>query len=165
MEQKWTIEEGTIKAANCDVMVLSNDNDQLKMKEDIGIWRQKWSIISRNAVVSAAGSNREWKLEYVAPGYNYAPVPNFPGSERNGCLTSANIPSIAKTAVHRCDQSMSLLIGSKTSLGTLKAIVDEVVVHGPTRLPGSCCFDTPADSDVYLGHDVSSRHPGICSYV
>ncbi|KAL7505952.1 hypothetical protein ACHAXN_004087 [Cyclotella atomus] len=153
VEQKWIIEEGTIKAAGCDAMVLSNDNDQLKMKEDSDSWRQKWSIISRNAVVSAVGSNREWKLEYVAPGFNYAPVPNFPGNEANGCLTSANIPSIAKTAMHRCDQSMSLLIGSKTSLGTLKAIADEVTADGPSRLPGSCCFDTPADSNVYVGVD------------
>jgi hypothetical protein len=60
-------------------------------------------------------------------------------------------PEIAKTAMNRCDESMALLVGSQTSLGTLKAIADLVKAEGPERMPGSCCFDTPTSNDTYLG--------------
>jgi hypothetical protein len=75
-------------------------------------------------------------------------------------LTFANFkvntcpPDIAKTAMNRCDESMALLVGSQTSLGTLKAIADLVKAEGPERMPGSCCFDTPTSNDTYLGVDV-----------
>jgi hypothetical protein len=60
-------------------------------------------------------------------------------------------PEIAKTAMNRCDESMALLVGSQTSLGTLKAIADLVTEEGPERMPGSCCFDTPTSNDNYFG--------------
>jgi hypothetical protein len=74
--------------------------------------------------------------------------------ESTTCLPSINDPEIAKTAMNRCDESMALLVGSQTSLGTLKAIADLVTAEGPERMPGNCCFDTPTSNDQYLGVNV-----------
>jgi hypothetical protein len=63
-------------------------------------------------------------------------------------------PEIDKTAMNRCDESMALLVGSQTSLGTLKAIADLVTSEGLERMPGQCCFDTPSTNENYLGAHV-----------
>ena len=68
---------------------------------------------------------------------------SFPGTLTDGCLSSTNDPEVSKAAMHYCDASMSLLIGSKTSLGTLHAIVDDVEANGLDYMPGECCFDSP----------------------
>jgi hypothetical protein len=71
-------------------------------------------------------------------------------------------PEIAKTAMNRCDESMALLVGSQTSLGTLKAIADLVTSEGPGRMPGECCFDTPSTTENYLGVDVRQLLIAYC---
>ena len=57
---------------------------------------------------------------------------------------------------HYCDESMNLLMGKETSLGTLRAIADEVISNGNdmNRMPGKCCFDGPTDHDAFFGLDV-----------
>ena len=59
--------------------------------------------------------------------------------------------------MHRCDESMSLLLGSELSLGTLKEIVDDIEENGVDRMPGSCCFDTPTTNTGYFGVDLSLK--------
>jgi hypothetical protein len=73
------------------------------------------------------------------------------------CLSSALDQEVSKTAMHYCDMSMSLLLGSTTSLGSLRAIKDEVVSKGLDYLPGRCCFDKPTTQDAYFGVYVSSE--------
>jgi hypothetical protein len=79
--------------------------------------------------------------------------PKDPG----GCLSSALDQEVSKTAMHYCDLSMSLLLGSTTSLGSLRAIKDEVASKGPDYLPGRCCFDKPTTQNAYFGVYVSSE--------
>ena len=59
-----------------------------------------------------------------------------------------------KVAVKSCEKSMSLLLGSSTTLGTLRSIAQDVWDHGPERMPGSCCLDSPVTSQFY-GYHVS----------
>jgi hypothetical protein len=73
------------------------------------------------------------------------------------CLSSALDQEVSKTAMHYCDMSMSLLLGSTTSLGSLRAIKDEVVSKGLDYLPGRCCFDKPTTQNAYFGVYVSSE--------
>jgi len=47
---------------------------------------------------------------------------------------------------------MALLLGSSTSLGTLRAIAQEVNDHGPERMPGTCCLDSPLTSKFFGYH-------------
>ncbi|KAL7486824.1 hypothetical protein ACHAW6_012424 [Cyclotella cf. meneghiniana] len=57
-----------------------------------------------------------------------------------------------KDAVKTCDASMELLLGSSTSLGTLRAIAQDVNNHGPERMPGTCCLDSPVTSQFFGYH-------------
>jgi hypothetical protein len=71
--------------------------------------------------------------------------------------SSRSDQEVSKTAMHYCDMSMSLLLGSTTSLGSLRAIKDKVVSKGLDYLPGRCCFDKPTTQDAYFGVYVSSE--------
>ena len=88
------------------------------------------------------------------------PEQSFPGNlNEDGCLNSSNDPEVSKAAMHYCDASMSLLIGSQTSLGTLRAIVDVVNATGLEYMPGQCCFDSPTSNDAYVGIKVRMNLP------
>jgi hypothetical protein len=88
------------------------------------------------------------------PTLTYGPNDLFPCK---GCLSSYLDQEVSKTAMHYCDLSMSLLLGSTTSLGSLRAIKDEVVSKGLDYLPGRCCFDKPTTQNAYFGVYVSSE--------
>ena len=63
----------------------------------------------------------------VFPEFNFRYCESFPGTvDTHGCLSSIYDPEVSKAAMHYCDASMTLLIGSQTSLGTLRAIADVV---------------------------------------
>jgi hypothetical protein len=49
---------------------------------------------------------------------------------------------------------MKLLLGSSTSLGTLRAIANAVNEKGPEHMPGTCCLDSPMTSQ-FFGYHVS----------
>ena len=53
-----------------------------------------------------------------------------------------------------CDQSMSFLLGSQLSVGTLKTIVDSIEKDGSGRMPGYCCMDVATTSE-FWGYNVS----------
>lgn len=59
-----------------------------------------------------------------------------------------------KNVIETCDRSMELLLGSSTSLGTLRATARLVKEKGPDYMPGTCCLDTPLTS-VFFGNHVS----------
>ena len=75
------------------------------------------------------------------------------------CVALAKNKELAKAAMHQCDKSMSLLVGSQTSLGTLRAITDVVEEKGTDYMPGKCCFDSPTNHESYFGMEVS---PTVC---
>ena len=62
--------------------------------------------------------------------------------------------TLAKSAMSICDQTMSLLVGWTTSIGTLQAIADAVNEKGPQHMPGECCMDVATNSD-FFGYRVS----------
>ncbi|KAL7521065.1 hypothetical protein ACHAWX_005756 [Stephanocyclus meneghinianus] len=57
-----------------------------------------------------------------------------------------------KNVIKTCDNSMALLLGSSTSLGTLRAIAKLVNNKGPQYMPGSCCLDDPMTSQFFGSH-------------
>ena len=63
---------------------------------------------------------------------------------------------LAKSAMYSCDESMSLLLGSTTSVGTLRAIAN--LTNDPEKgseyMPGECCMDDATNSD-FFGYRVS----------
>ena len=63
---------------------------------------------------------------------------------------------LAKSAMYSCDESMSLLLGSTTSVGTLRAIADQTndPEKGSEYMPGECCMDVATNSD-FFGYRVS----------
>ena len=73
------------------------------------------------------------------------------------CPSSTMDPDLANKAMSICDESMSMLVGSQLSVGTLKEIADLVNEKGPNRMPGFCCMDTATNSD-FFGFDVSLGH-------
>ena len=69
-------------------------------------------------------------------------------------IVISNDKQLAKSVMHSCDRSMSLLVGSTTSVGTLQAIANAVVDNGPQHMPGECCMDVATNSD-FFGYRVS----------
>jgi hypothetical protein len=100
---------------------------------------------------------QQWEARFIDPPYDYALLPGFSGystSVSNAGITKARDREVARAAMHQCDESMALLTGKQTSLGTLKVIADLVNKEGHERMPGTCCFDTPTTNDNYFGVDV-----------
>ena len=69
-------------------------------------------------------------------------------------LDSSENKALAKLAMSSCDLSMSLLLGSTISLGTLTSIAALVSVNGTEHMPGDCCMDSPTNS-YFFGYQVS----------
>ena len=121
-----------------------------------GGWNQKWNIKSNVARLLKHEDNptQQWEADYVGLNYDFALLPGFPGSKDDGCLSSIINKQLAKSAMYSCDESMSLLIGSQTSVGTLRSVANLVNEKGPQRMPGECCMDAATNSD-FFGYRVS----------
>ena len=104
-------------------------------------------------------SSQQWEADFTIHNYDFALLPGFPGiTETSGadntCLSSRNNKQLAKSAMYSCDESMSLLVGSTTSVGTLRAVANLVNKVGPERMPGECCMDSATNSG-FFGYRVS----------
>ena len=99
---------------------------------------------------------QQWEADFVGRNYDFALLPGFPGNNEtsDACLASASDKQLAKSAMYSCDESMSLLIGSTTSVGTLRAVANLVNKIGPERMPGECCMDGTTNSE-FFGYRVS----------
>ena len=95
------------------------------------------------------GCGVESELIWTAYSYEYGPIDT-------GCLTSQVDPEISSKAIQSCDASMSFLIGSSLSVGSLGNLVKAIETDGPDKMPGLCCLDKATDSQ-FLGHDVRAR--------
>ena len=146
---------------------------QANLKSDEG--GQKWIARSNDVVLSQVGyeeksgknANQTWIPHFVDKGYSLGLHPGFPGGIddnddcdlssikdlRLGCLTSAKDRYLAKEAMRICDESMSFLVGSQLSVGTLKSIADSIQEDGPERMPGYCCMDVATNSE-FWGYNV-----------
>ena len=162
LQQDWEIKDGSIELDGGDGTVAgvpSSSNKKNSVFPDEDKWSQKWTIKTHDAVLLTENgdASQEWRTHFIGSPYDYALTPGFPGAVQGGCLSSTNDPELAKSAMHHCDESMSLLVGPQTSLGALRAIADLVEDEGPDRMPGSCCFDTPTTNDKYFGIHVSQH--------
>jgi hypothetical protein len=139
----------------------SPGQNKLTLQKSEGKWSQEWVAISRDVVLlqDDGRETQEWTAQFVDPPYQYGllPLQSFPGVVGGGCLSSALDQEVSKTAMHYCDMSMSLLLGSTTSLGSLRAIKDEVISKSPDYFPGRCCLDKPTTQNAYFGVYVSSE--------
>ena len=73
---------------------------------------------------------------------------------QQGSQSSIKDSYLAKEAMRICDESMSFLVGSQLSVGTLKSIANSIQEDGPERMPGYCCMDDATNSE-FWGYDVS----------
>ena len=84
---------------------------------------------------------------------NYAVYidPFFPGkySDEGYSFDSTKNFQAAKQARRACDQSVSLLLGHTTSLGTLKAIKTIINEKGTNRMIGVCCLYDATNSEFF----------------
>jgi len=69
-----------------------------------------------------------------------------------------------QNVVQTCDDTMSLLLGKSTSLGTLLKIAKLIEAKNHTRMPGTCCLDNPLMSSRFGHHydqtTMSCQNPG-----
>ena len=127
---------------------------------------QKWTVKSNDVVLSQAGyeekseknDNQTWIPRFVDSGYDLGLHPGYPGTtttcDGEACLSSIKDRYLAKEAMRICDESMSFLLGSQLSVGTLKTIVDSIEKDGSGRMPGYCCMDVATTSE-FWGYNVS----------
>lgn len=152
--QKWKISGGSIQNVHCKDLVLDISGTSHEAGASIQIYEsndgngQKWTVKSNDLVLmkapsgsdAKANSNQTWAVDFVDAGYDLGLHPGFPGVveklDDQECLSSTTDTSLARTVMNICDQSMSLLVGSELSLGTLKAISHSVNTKGPDRMPG-----------------------------
>jgi hypothetical protein len=156
--QQWKFVSGAIQNVGCNKMVLDVGPTTTEKERKIQIYEksdstsQKWSSKSIDAVLTHASfkkdsqkkSNQTWSTVYTEVGYDLGLVPGFPGALDR---------EVSKRAMQICDKSMSFLLGSQISVGTLKSIADSVDTHGPNRMPGFCCLDVATNSE-FFGYDV-----------
>ena len=141
---------------------------QANLKSDEG--GQKWIARSNDVVLSQVGyeeksgknANQTWIPRFVDTGYSLGIHPGFPGGTTClssikdlplGCLSSTEDRYLAKQAMRICDESMSFLVGSQLSVGTLRSIADSIQEDGPERMPGYCCMDVATNSE-FWGYNV-----------
>jgi hypothetical protein len=175
--QKWKINKGgSIASAHCsnyvlDIVEVETSADVFEQKlvahetKDKNAWSQEWSAKSSNMILmqtSVFGEdpnrNQTFRTIFIDPGFDVGLHPGFPGDieavRGEQCLSSAMDRGLAKSAMRICDESMSFLVGSQMSIGTLKGITDLVETKGVDRMPGYCCMDVATNSE-FLGYDVS----------
>ena len=145
---------GSIESVGCVKMLLDMSEGSIVLNEEEEAYRREWQVMSNNVVLMEAGGNstQTWSPVFASPGYDLALHPGFPGGGE--CLSSAKDHDLARGAMHSCDESMSLMIGSQASVGRLKAIADIIEGEGPERMPGYCCMDDATNS-AFFGFDVS----------
>jgi len=158
---------GTIKIQlfNSDDIVVKEKSVPLS-----GFSKTDWTIpfVGYTNVIlqKATESNnaQQWIPSFVEPPYHYGLVPGFAemASSGHGKNRMDAIKS-AKAAMVTCDKSMSLLVGSQTSVGSLRALADLVKDGGP--MPGQCCFDTPTSNPQFFGFSVSSCCSCCCDSI
>lgn len=155
--QRWKVEGGTIESVHCKGMVVdisaattgAKPNIQMYYKNDD--WSQEWTFKSNNVILmkasdeddyKKANSNQTWSPIFADPGFVFGLHPGMPGDsvqvDGKQCLSSALDRDLAKASMRICDESMSMLLGSELSVGTLKSITDLVSEKGPDRMPGYC---------------------------
>lgn len=135
--EKWKITPGgTMENYSCSSMVIDissyEDGESIKFFEKNDEWGQKWTIQSSEVIVgpiidsedgSEKNSNQTWIPRFVEVGYDLGLHPGFPGTtdtcDGQECLSSAQDRDLAKEAMRICDESMSFLVGSQLSVGTL----------------------------------------------
>ena len=157
-DKLWRFDDDSkIESVRYKGMVMSTEHDFIVVGES-KLNEEQWSVESlypSNAALLVIEKQRMsiqmWEPHFVNPPYNYAITLGCPGTLDHGCLTSAAEAKLAKSAMHACDESMSLLLGSQTSVGTLRALTDLIAEQGVDRIPGQCCFDTPTTNGTYLG--------------
>jgi len=171
--EKWKISPGgTIENFSCSNMVIDissyKDGDNIQSFEKNDEWGQKWTIQSSEVIIgqimdledgSEKNANQTWTPRFVDVGYDLGLHPGFPGTtdtcEGQECLSSTKDRDLAKEAMRICDESMSFLVGSQLSVGTLKAIADAIEEGGADHMPGYCCMDIASNSE-YFGYNVRS---------
>ena len=72
-------------------------------------------------------------LVWTAYTYDYGPV-------ETGCSEAQLDPVAYSKLMQNCDESMALLLGKDTSVGSLVKIVNAVEADGPGKMPGFCCL-------------------------
>eukprot|EP00956_Cyclotella_meneghiniana_P046051 scaffold396893_cov129-Cyclotella_meneghiniana.AAC.1 len=125
-------------------------------------WGQKWNVKSTDIVQTEISTsdtpqpnaNQTWIPRFVEVGYDLGIHPGFPGTvdtcdDGEECLSSVHDGDLAKEAMHICDESMSFLVGSQLSVGTLKSIADSLENDGLDRMPGYCCMDVATNSEFF----------------
>ena len=170
-DEKWIVTVGgTIENVKCKGMVIDissyQDGANIQDYKANNEWGQKWSIRSREVVLAATSddksrtnNNQTWTPRFIDAGYDLGIHPGFPGVDDTTCAGSSCLSSVmdrdlAKKAMGICDESMSFLVGSQLSVGTLKSIADSVESGGPERMPGYCCMDVATNSE-FFGFNVS----------
>jgi len=87
-------------------------------------------------------------------------VYSYTYSQDEGCFSSQGNPELVSRAMNAADESLALLVGKHTSIGTIRrhaALVnDKSIPNASDQLPGTCCLDDPLDSD-FLGYYVSEK--------
>ena len=171
--EKWKIMPGgTIENAHCKDMVIDIssylDGGRIQSYKKNDEWGQKWSVKSDQVVLAPVGvgdnsqknTNRTWITKFVDVGYDLGIHPGFPGnvescSDGSVCLSSRKDKDLAKKVMGICDESMSFLVGSQLSVGTLKDIADSLEGKGGSldHMPGFCCMDDATNSDLF-GYNV-----------
>jgi len=63
------------------------------------------------------------------------------------CYSCLEDDKLGETVMEFCDQSLTLLAGLEVSAGEINQIAKDIKNHGPERMPGSCCLDTPGNSE------------------
>ena len=105
----------------------------------------------------------KWSYATIAyPIYTHRPVPSgLWNGEWNEETTCNN--EMLQDVLGTCDESMSLLLGSVTSVGTLSEIAELVndPEYGPKFMPGQCCLDNPATSE-WFGYYVGGLIFVVC---
>ena len=170
-DEKWIVTGGgTIENFKCKGMVIDissyQDGANIQDYKANNEWGQKWSIKSKEVVLAATSddksktnNNQTWTPRFIDVGYDLGIHPGFPGVDDTTCAGSSCLSSVmdrdlAKKAMGICDESMSFLVGSQLSVGTLKSIADSVESGGPERMPGYCCMDVATNSE-FFGFNVS----------
>lgn len=139
--QQWTYD-------NVSYQIMSNSNTCLELEDDGNIggktctretYKQRFFVPESWTIAKQAAPMKVYHGQHVTPSIWSSDV----------CLVDS-----MKDVIKTCDDSMSLLLGASTSIGTLQAIAKAVNDKGPERMPGTCCLDSPLTSQFY-GHHVS----------
>ena len=168
----WKITGGTIENVQCEGIVIDissyEDGGRIQSMEKNNEWGQKWNVKSAEVVLaeistsdtSQPNANQTWFPRFVEVGYDLGIHPGFPGTvntcdDGEECLSSVHDGDLAKEAMRICDESMSFLVGSQLSVGTLKSMADSLENNGLDRMPGYCCMDVATNSE-FFGYNVSN---------